>query len=443
MQLEHYAHVAATLVGVDVASHEAVLASMGVTQQAYEAASEYWGERLADDQALMKSYGEAYHQALARRVGDGPQLSFDRFVEANIVYNTDGDYAASCAAAGMAAPLYELRSLEWRMRMSEDCRLLGLFQARLQVGVARGLQPRQPLAPPQAARLAFPRTCPRCGAHKCTQPRTAYVYCDFCAYLFDYDNERARRPGDDSFPEVVAILSAAVGEELRRLRTTGQLDAYWETWRWIYEIDIELGPEGWSPRVAEPEYRRVLLDWAAESCVLRNTNTELRGKSERIGEAYAHACEQPSREALVALFRTMQQELDREIQIYATAGLFERHPDGLDVATYRHLSTIDNLREVLPNADAAARESILLEAALRLDPVELPPVDMERTTCGSCGGPLLLVAGAQRLLCEACGVVLDASRSRFPCVQCGAPVLAVASKEIACAYCGARFSPTP
>lgn len=436
--LQDYARLTASMIGLDADAADQLLAREGMSREAFEAGRERWRERLEEgNEELNGRYAELFRGALAARAGDGPGMSFDDFVEAAVVEGKGASLAEWGVAQAMSEPLVVLRMLEWRERGARDPRLGAL--GTLRIALASGGTDRKPrIAQPKVARLVFPRTCPRCGAHKRTEPRTAYVYCDYCAFLFDYDFERQ---GPASDVPVFDTLVEAVRAELRAQFAAEDWAAYRSTWRWVYETDMELGPAGWSPRIREEGYRKAMLDFSVETCVLRNTSPILRGKADRVESAYLMAFMAPSRDSLFAYFQTLKGELEREVRVYSEHGMWSRHPDELDPATYRYIATVQILGEVLPNADAVARKAIVDAADVRREAVELPPVDTERSTCGSCGGPLIVVKGSKRMVCEGCGVVLDAARRRFPCTQCGAPVLAGTQGAIACAYCGTWFTP--
>lgn len=437
--LEQYAHIASAVVGADPACIDSILAEEGISRPVFDSANTQWSRRLASgDEGLLRRYGELFRNALAERAGEGPSLSFDDFVAARVDEETRGNIAAWAAGRRLSVPLVALRMLEWRQRCESDRRLGALHELRVQLAKSRVSSLRK-LPVPRMARLVFPRACPRCGAHKRTEPRTAYVYCDYCAFLFDYDFERGMPASD---VPVFDTLVDAVRDDLRSQFASQEWGAYRRTWRWVYSMDIELAPEGWSPRVAEATYREAMLEFSVETCVLRNTSPVLKGKADRVDGACLAAAMAPSREALLNLFHVQQGEVEREIQVYDAEGLWARHPDELDPSTYRHIATVQILQQLLTNADPVARKAMIAAADIRREAVELEPVSAEPTTCGWCGGQLLVVAGSKKLLCEGCGNVLDAGATRFPCTQCGAPVIVVAGREVRCAYCATVFVPS-
>lgn len=438
MDLDAFAALAATLVGHDPAQHPALLARHGVTTAAFEAA----GGRIARlSGADATRYREAFEGALRARLGGDPDLSFSAFVAANVEARAGGDMAACVRASGLPGEAhFLLASYVWGRRLEADARLAGLFEASVEVGLARRGRARPSRPAPRPARQVRALACPRCGAHKRTAARTAYIYCDYCAYLFDYDD----RPFVDAlgglpFQATFARLREASLPTIRRAREAGDTAGYRAAWAWVYEQDITLLPEGYSPRVAEAGYRAGLVDFSARSCEAVSGDAEVRRAREAAEESWSRSFSRPSAKKLTAYVRAGLAALDREVACYASAGLFSLHPDALAPEEFRRIGARQLLRECLPNADAAARAAILHEADLRDEFVDVPPVDLARSSCGQCGSPLLVAEGAHRVLCESCGHVLDARAPRVPCPVCAAPFVAASGHGVECGYCHSRF----
>jgi len=112
------------------------------------------------------------------------------------------------------------------------------------------------------------------------------VYCDYCGALFDYDIALAREANAGSSDEAIfALLVDAVRPEIQRAFAAKDDAAYRAAWRWPYEMDMQLCPVGWSPRAGDPAYRKAMVDFSVETCVIHNRNKKRRGVLGRLQQA--------------------------------------------------------------------------------------------------------------------------------------------------------------
>src|SRR5215467_10710016 len=78
-------------------------------------------------------------------------------------------------------------------------------------------------------------TCPRCGAPKRLPSKTAYLYCDHCGSLVDYDFRLANSGTNAGLTNTVFHqLIAPVQGELDRARAAGDTGRYRELLRGVY-----------------------------------------------------------------------------------------------------------------------------------------------------------------------------------------------------------------
>src|SRR5580700_7407904 len=92
--------------------------------------------------------------------------------------------------------------------------------------------------------------CVRCGASKRLPSRTAYLYCDHCGALVDYDFRLANLGTSAGLTNTVFHqLIAPVQAELDRARATGDTGRYRELLLVVYTEWLRQCPQAASPRV--------------------------------------------------------------------------------------------------------------------------------------------------------------------------------------------------
>jgi DNA-directed RNA polymerase subunit RPC12/RpoP len=327
----------------------------------------------------------------------------------------------------------EQSSKHWNAIFERDAKAHAEYSARVILG-GGGASSRD-VAEPAVARKAIDRKCHRCGAPKRTEPRTAYVYCDYCGALFGYEPSRHA-----SLRDVFSALQTGVSDELRRAREAGDWMAYREAWRWPYAMDMKLSPEGWSPRIGDPAYRDAMLEYSIETCVVQNRRTDGRVWQQRAREASGKVdlCAQfpmmgDARAALREWATLHDRALDEEIALHRHAGLFERHPDALDESTYKHLNILLSAMGWRGRVSDEAMNDLF--DALGIRTVDVEAVALENGSCARCGGKLLVAGSARAIVCEACGITHDVGAA-IRCPSCGARVLVSARAEhVSCAWC--------
>ncbi len=365
---------------------------------------------------------------------------FETYTEITVQLRTGVALARARAAAGLDATQYDRLHERCQYRMSKDLQLAMAFEVRARVGAAERRKPLHPLETPAAAQVVYDVRCPGCGAHKICRPRTAYIYCDYCGRLFDYDWGYVE--GGVSWSELgelFGLLTHAIREPLRECRERRDWDGYRTLWSWAYGTDMEVLPRSWSPRIGDRTYREAMVAWSVETCVLRNTIRALQRARDQLRGAIWQLAEDRSDDAPSRRFEAHRRCFEAEIEVYEEHDLLNSHPDGLDASGYRRINLATQLRTLLPGVLGEARARLIENSGLAREVIVLPPRALQRSTCGRCDGPLLVADGAKRTLCEACGQVLQANQRNFPCPDCGAPVLVAGERSVQCAYCRAVF----
>jgi hypothetical protein len=112
-------------------------------------------------------------------------------------------------------------------------------------------------------------SCVVCGAPKKLPTITAYVYCDYCASLIDYDLRRACEGDTSPAPEYAAIVNGT-NARAKEVVAAGDRDAYRDLQKKMYEAYVLYVPMAVSHRARnDPGYVRAYVDYMAEAAVVR------------------------------------------------------------------------------------------------------------------------------------------------------------------------------
>jgi len=442
IELSEYAELAAAVRGRPSAELTQALEVTGASRARWKAAKELWEDRVSYDPEIQRQFDRLVREALERQVGCKSTLDLGTFVEITARLRLGRSVPEAIADTGLSEREYYLGAATWRDRMWDDRQLGGLFEAKARLRTAELMQPALPLPAPETSQVVFAHRCHGCGGHKMTRPRTAYIYCDYCAKLFDYDWELVQDTlfGLDPY-DLFALLHDPVRPALKESREAGDWDRYRQIWYWVYDADMEIAPRSWSPRIGDPAYREAMARWSVETCVVRNTSKDLQQAIDDLHEQIEEISDAPEIEIPTLQLAALRKQLETETGIYADHGLLTSHPDELDADTYHRINLAIHLRSCIEGVDGEARQRAIESSGLARSIVQVPPSDATRSVCGRCGGQLLVLADSHRVVCEACGIVLERSQRRFSCPGCAAPVLITSGEHhLQCGFCEANFS---
>ena len=107
--------------------------------------------------------------------------------------------------------------------------------------------------------------CQGCGAPKAIPPKTAYVYCDHCGELCDYDFRIAcSRPAALPGP-AYENLRAQIAVGLDNAKKKGDRKSYKEVQKRLYEAYVVECPMACPPRVGDAGYRARYVEYFAST----------------------------------------------------------------------------------------------------------------------------------------------------------------------------------
>jgi predicted RNA-binding Zn-ribbon protein involved in translation (DUF1610 family) len=299
----------------------------------------------------------------------------------------------------------------------------------------------------EAARPRFKRTiCPSCGAPKTRPSLTAYVYCDYCGSLSDYDFSKAcekplSRPGP-----VYERLAAELAPEIATALANRDHDAHRAVQVKLFEAWALACPDATPPRSKDPAYRAKMVAYLAEGATVSAFDEEAAKHTAAVAEA-------TSKLAFVQLqpgvykvkpetFRPFEEavfaQLSHSFALHEARGVFAMQPDRAPVELQKHMTFSLFTQGWLPMLDEPAAAELLARAGLGGEYIEADASPGDTATCGGCGADLGVMKGARRMICEHCGSLLDVEGERVRCAGCGAGLApAEEAASFACPHCKA------
>ena len=256
--------------------------------------------------------------------------------------------------------------------------------------------------------------CPACAAPRTRPSPTAYVYCDHCGALMDYDFGVAlsvpiERPGP-----AYEAARARMGVTLAEVRERGDIAGYRGLQRTLFGAWVDAAPTGAPPRIKDPAYRAAYIAWLAEAQVVADFDAEARARETAMHGAVgklqffsAHgAIRVPAiqfRELVDAMFAYEA----RRDELYVEHGVYALHPDGASRELQRRIGLSMFTQAWLPMLEPAEAAALLARTDLAREYTTVEPPAVRDTACTQCGAALAIVDGARRVVCEHCGRLVD------------------------------------
>ncbi|MFO0739507.1 MAG: DUF1266 domain-containing protein [Labilithrix sp.] len=298
------------------------------------------------------------------------------------------------------------------------------------------------------AKVRFKKSvCPSCGGHKTRPSPTAYVYCDFCGALADYDFAKACEGSNQPGPAYTA-LSQQIGPALEQAKQSGNVDGYRNLQVQLFETYVDALPNANPPRVKEREYRQKYVKFMAEGGVAGAFDPqaqffEAEVKRTVMGLQYAMPrpgvmkISQPSFQAMSNVVFAQQDYLSK---LYEQKGIYAMHPDRPPPELCKRVGISLFVQGWLPMLDEQSTQMFLERAGLKTEYVEVEAPKGDKADCGGCGNHLEVLPGAKRCICEQCGTALELGAEKITCHGCGAPLAPTeGSRSITCPHCKNTF----
>lgn len=302
--------------------------------------------------------------------------------------------------------------------------------------------------PSVAARSDFVKKvdCSQCGGTKRLPSVTAYLYCDYCGALMDYDFRMANADTNAGLTNTVYHhLAAPWQATMASARASGDGDALRACYRTIFTEWVRQCPQAVSPRCANDEdFRARMVTYLVESAVSKDLDpTQQPLENEMQVRASALVRVPMGNNAwrvengfweYAALFK---KQMELAYSHMADTGVLALDPDEappgvpirMEYSTFcqgwlAHLSDEDGAKLLAMYGLTGEYEKY--EAT----------TDIEAMQCGGCGAHLETVPGAKAVVCDGCGRKLDIGGGTTPCTGCGAPLsFPVGVNQLTCPYC--------
>lgn len=288
-------------------------------------------------------------------------------------------------------------------------------------------------------------SCPACGAPKRLPSKTAYLYCDHCGALVDYDFRLANSGTNAGLTNTVFHrLIAPVQPDLDRARATGDAERYREVLRGVYAEWLRECPQAASPRVrSDPEFRDRMVAYLAESQLRKDFDPGLATLEMQMNAMIGTLRRTPNGTGpwlvsdgiwqVAALFKEL---IDKSYQMLGAAGVLAMDPDEATPAVAVRMEYSTFCQGWIPHLRPEDTGRFLAMFGLTAQYARVDVTGAVAKNCGRCGDKLPTIPGANAVICESCGTKLDIAGGEVPCQTCGAPLsFPVGSSGIECPYC--------
>jgi len=440
---------------------QSALAAMGVTKEEWEETIEAWAPKLEDPDRLAE-FHELYFkvEAAAQARIVVPKFESPNFEPPNseslsfqvLVAGAVSQALATTKAEDAVTKRLDIANLvhvgpAWAKRMEANPWLKTTFALLVQKGMANTCDyvfHQQRLRPGELVRV---RRCPFCMATKGTATTSAYIYCDYCGRLFDYDDSKiSQDPRSVQHYIAELVMNEVTIPQQKAAFEDGDKEMYARLMYWKNALMMDVCPAFYSPRIADPVYRKRLLEDTVVPMAVESRFDEasvLAGRAARTAQMEANASLGPNGlnvELVLRAFEVTNASFEIDAAIYERQGIFAIHPDQTDRELYLYMNRSIFVRPFLGFLYGDDGDRLLEAAGVTAEYKVTTVADLESRGCGNCASKVLLPPGATETLCEACGHML--SNRILACTDCGSGVAVpreATDSNLKCAFCSSEF----
>jgi LSD1 subclass zinc finger protein len=291
-------------------------------------------------------------------------------------------------------------------------------------------------------------TCHNCGGAKTLAPKTAYVYCDFCGSLTDYDFQKACENPQSNMPgPAYEQLVRETNEDAQLARQTKDREKFYAIQERLFNRWIELCPNAVSPRAKnDPEYRQRLVKYMATTATVNEFDEAYQQyadevKKQVLGIKWEGMFPKMTAksETFWPMYQTVKAQIEHSFNQLKSEGVLDMHPDQAPESLQRRMTWSMFCQGWLPTLAEEDSEKMIADARLKGEYSKLEPTETDLRHCGGCGGELQTVKGGKKMMCEDCGTVLDIEHPEVNCKNCAGMIsFPVGKNRIQCPYCKAE-----
>ena len=283
--------------------------------------------------------------------------------------------------------------------------------------------------------------CPSCGAAKSRPSATAYVYCDFCGSLADYDFTKACEQPKSMPGPVYEKLSAKLKPQCEKALQANDRGNYLELQTELFEAYVKACPNAVPVRVGDAVFRKAFVAHSAECCTVIAFDEEYKKISDAMTLATA-ALQWTHNDGVTRVtHKSFKAVLDTVIASQERAysdelhGQYTPHPDGAHADLLKRIGYSGFVQGWLPYLHEATAKLLLERTGLKQEFLSVETHPSAILNCGHCKNSIPVFPGAKQCVCEQCGhklvveqglncdgcgshLAIDADVSNFPCPQC-------------------------
>ena len=288
--------------------------------------------------------------------------------------------------------------------------------------------------------------CSQCGAPKSLPSTTAYIYCDYCGSLMDYDFRIANADTNAGLTNTVFHrIIATVQMPMMQAKARGDRDAYRQIYKRVFTQWLQECPMAASPRAkTDMAFRSQLIDYFAECAVVKDLDPQqaiLQVKMDALVAALQRI-PMPSEAwraagpfwEYAALFK---QQMETTYALLGGQGVLAMDPDHAPEGVPIQMEYSTFCQAWLPHLSPEDGERLLKFYGLAAEYDEVKPQPPDKRLCGGCGSEIHALPNARQVVCESCGFMIDVASQAIPCQKCGALLsFPISTNHVVCPYCG-------
>jgi DNA-directed RNA polymerase subunit RPC12/RpoP len=284
-------------------------------------------------------------------------------------------------------------------------------------------------------------TCDQCGGPKKLPSASAYMYCDYCSALVDYDLRVAIRSTDTITDRTAyAATFNGIGARSRDAKAAGDRQAYAGVRRDFWDAWLTYSPSAASHRVGDPSYREAHINFMTAGNVVTDLDPSYQATEEQVKQAVMSL----RRNGMMIEPDSLWPVLDAYIHqrqiatgLLEAAGIPDQDPDHASAAVSHRISMSAMAQGWLTSLSPEAGEELLARTGLQGEYKRIEPVgDGVIRHCGKCGQEFASLPGAKTAICNGCGHQLDVGAAEWPCNGCGGLMtMPSGATETTCPYC--------
>src|SRR5262245_54205096 len=287
--------------------------------------------------------------------------------------------------------------------------------------------------------------CSQCGAPKSLPSTTAYIYCDYCGSLMDYDFRMANADTNAGLTNTVFHrIIATVQMPLMQAKARGDRGAYRQIYKQVFTQWLQECPMAASPRAkTDMAFRSQLIDYFAECAVVKDLDPQQAEMQVKMDALVARLQRIPmpgnawrSAGPFWEYAELFKQQMETVYALFKQIGVLAMDPDKAPEGVPIRMEYSTFCQAWLPHLSPEDGERLLKFYGLSAEYDEFQPLQTDKRQCGMCGSDIHILPGAKQVVCESCGYTIDVNSQPLPCQKCGALLsLPVSANHVICPYC--------